>query len=87
MSDATPDQPRTIRIAIAQASDGATRVCGPDDLESGSYSDQMDAAICWLLEAGHTVVAHFWIEASLPAPKSAAINLGAATLTREGPSQ
>lgn len=43
---------RTIKIAVAQSLNGKVFACGPDDFDSKSYSNQMEAALCWLIESG-----------------------------------
>lgn len=67
---------RTIRIAVVQSLSGKTAVCGPED-HSDDYSSPMDAAICWLIEAGETPADRFWITASLPPPSAQEIDLDA----------
>ena len=66
---------RTFKIAIAQALSGQTRVCGPDDI--GEYRDEMEAAICWLLEAGEVPSNRYWVTVQLPAPRLNEIDLDA----------
>jgi len=66
---------RTFKIAVAQALSGQTRVCGPDDV--GEYDSEMEAAICWLLEAGETPSNRYWITVQLPAPNITEIDLDA----------
>lgn len=68
---------RTIKIAVAQAMSGKTAVCGPDDFAGADYSTPMDAALCWLIEAGEIPAERYWITVELPAPALREIDLDA----------
>ena len=61
------------RITIAQSADGKIQVCGPD--EGADYGTPLEAASCWLIEAGHVPVGFFTVEVVLPDPKQHIISL------------
>jgi len=70
-----------IRIAIVQSRCGHLTCVGPNDYEKAAYSDAMDAAIGWHIEAGYQPAARYWAEVDVPAPNdipmlSAAIGEG-----------
>ncbi len=57
-----------LRIAIIQAMDGHTTICGPNDYEDGGHHNAWSAAMSWHLEAGHLPAATYWVEIELPDP-------------------
>lgn len=56
----------SVKIAIVQASCGHITCVGPNDFKVADYSNAMDAAIGWHIEAGYMPAATYWIEAELP---------------------
>lgn len=61
-----------MKIAIVQGIDGDVTCCGPDDFMGAdgkpAFEDEMSAAICWHMEAGHIPAARYWVEVDLPEP-------------------
>lgn len=56
----------SVQIAVVQAMCGHLTCVGPDDFKKADYSNAMDAAIGWHIEAGYMPAATYWIEAELP---------------------
>lgn len=59
---------REIRIAVVQASDGHVTCIGPNDFPTKDFTDAMEAAISFHIEAGWMPVSRHWVSVALPIP-------------------
>lgn len=55
-----------VKIAVVQALCGHLTCIGPDDYSVSSYPNEMEAAICFHLEAGYQPAATYWVTVELP---------------------
>lgn len=69
-----------VKIAIVQATCGHLTCVGPNDYKEADYSNAMDAAIGWHIEAGYMPAATYWVQADLP-PLPVVQTISAHTLT------
>lgn len=68
-----------MRIAVVRARCGYTTCVGPNDYKQGDYSDAMDAAISYGLEAGYLPAHCLWVDVDLPAMPNEQTEKGSAT--------
>lgn len=70
-----------MKIAVVRATCGHTTCVGPDDYKKDDYSEQMDAAIGWHIEAGYMPAQCLWVEVLLPDIPPIPLEIGTAIET------